>query len=184
MYTGANKTAQNSQRAFAAAMVQLLREKPYEDITISEICRVSGVSRQTFYALFQNKENVLRYEISQNYSYPRNIHPSPEIPLSRYLAHIFSRYVDANYDFLKLLIDQKLSIVFFQCLKEYLKRNEDKLLRDIDPCRRCYLSVYVAGTVTTIMDAYFHSGAKKEPQYLEDLLNDLFDGSYFQEQYT
>lgn len=184
MYTGGNKTAQNSQKAFAGAMIQLLKEKPYDEITISEICRVSGVSRQTFYALFQNKENVLRYEIVQNYSYPRNVRPSDDVSLSRYLAHIFSRYVAANYDFLKLLIEQDLSIVFFQCLKEYLKRHEDKLLRDIDPCRRCYLSVYVAGTVTTIMDAYIRSGEKKDPQYLEDLLNDLFNGRYFQETYA
>lgn len=184
MYTGANKTAQNSQKAFASAMIQLLKEKPYEDITISEICRVSGVSRQTFYALFQNKENILRYEIVHNYSYPRNITVSDDVVLSRYLAHIFSHYVNANYDFLKLLIDQNLSTIFFRCLKEFLRRHEDKLLRDIDPCRRCYLSVFVAGTVTTIMDAYIRSGEKKDPQYLEDLLNDLFSGSYFQETYA
>ena len=38
MYCGSNKTALQSQRQIARAMMALIREKPYAQITISELC--------------------------------------------------------------------------------------------------------------------------------------------------
>lgn len=45
------------------AMVDLLHEKPFNSITISEICDRAMVRRPTFYRHFQNKEDLLLYLI-------------------------------------------------------------------------------------------------------------------------
>lgn len=45
------------------AMLDLLHEKPFNSITISEICNKAMVRRPTFYRHFQNKEDLLLYLI-------------------------------------------------------------------------------------------------------------------------
>ncbi len=45
------------------AMLDLLHEKPFNNITISEICDKAMVRRPTFYRHFQNKEDLLLYLI-------------------------------------------------------------------------------------------------------------------------
>ncbi len=47
------------QRTFEAAFLALALEVPYDDITISELCRRAGLSRKIFYRLFERKADVL-----------------------------------------------------------------------------------------------------------------------------
>ena len=67
MYCGNNKTALQSQKQTADAMMALLSEKPFSQITISELCREAGISRQTFYSLFTNRENVMVFTLQEQY---------------------------------------------------------------------------------------------------------------------
>ncbi|WKY48987.1 TetR/AcrR family transcriptional regulator [Eubacteriaceae bacterium ES3] len=41
-------------------LIDLMNERPYEKISIKDICEYSGVSRQTFYNLIETKEALLR----------------------------------------------------------------------------------------------------------------------------
>ena len=42
------------------ALLKLLREKPIEDISISELCELAGIGRASFYRNFNSKEDILR----------------------------------------------------------------------------------------------------------------------------
>lgn len=42
-----------------SAFKELLRDKPYGKITVSEICRMAGVTRKAFYSVFRDKEAVV-----------------------------------------------------------------------------------------------------------------------------
>jgi len=44
----------------AEAFVILLKKKPYNDISISEICDRAGVTRMSFYRNYESKEDVIR----------------------------------------------------------------------------------------------------------------------------
>ena len=67
MYCGTNKTALQSQRQIAEAMMALIQQKPYAQITVSELCKAAGISRQTFYTLFTSRENVMVFTLQANY---------------------------------------------------------------------------------------------------------------------
>ena len=69
MYEGCNKTALTSQSAIADALLSLMEEKPYTRISVSEICKSAGVSRQTFYTLFESKDNVIAFELERKYCF-------------------------------------------------------------------------------------------------------------------
>ena len=69
MYRGSNKTAIASQQLIAEALLRLLEDSAYADVSISRICKEAGISRQTFYTLFGSKENVMIYELTNNCRY-------------------------------------------------------------------------------------------------------------------
>ncbi len=56
-----NKRVQHSAFLIKDALLTCLQEKPFKEITVSDIQRLSGVSRATFYRLFDNTNDVLTY---------------------------------------------------------------------------------------------------------------------------
>ena len=51
-----NKTVRES---LALALIRLLKKKDFSSITVSEIVKLAGVSRSSFYRNFESKEQLL-----------------------------------------------------------------------------------------------------------------------------
>lgn len=64
MYNGSNKTALKSQQRILEAMLNLMEEEKYDDITIKNICKKADISRQTFYYLFNSKDEIVIYHLN------------------------------------------------------------------------------------------------------------------------
>lgn len=64
MYNGSNKTALKSQQRILEAMLNLMEEEKYDDITIKNICKKADISRQTFYYLFNSKDEIVIYYLN------------------------------------------------------------------------------------------------------------------------
>ena len=47
------------------ALLRLMRERSYSEITVTEIIREAGVARVSFYRNFGTKEDVVRYRLNQ-----------------------------------------------------------------------------------------------------------------------
>jgi len=54
-----DRRVQRTYRLLTDALMQLLQEKSFNDITISEVTRVAGLRRATFYLHFQSLEELL-----------------------------------------------------------------------------------------------------------------------------
>ncbi|MCD7951157.1 MAG: TetR/AcrR family transcriptional regulator [Erysipelotrichaceae bacterium] len=52
------KEAKQSKEKIIQSFISLLKNKPYDQITITEICQKAHVSRQTFYSHYQNKDVI------------------------------------------------------------------------------------------------------------------------------
>lgn len=178
MYEGSNKTAICSQRAFAAALVRLLGRKSYADITISELCQESGVSRQTFYALFQTKDNVLRFEIMRNYAFPEHLELPENCTVARYISRTFAVYIDANYDFLKLLMKQNLMNVFYQCFASQMG-SQSNLLKLLAPGQEQFLILSISGTACGVINGCMASPQRWSARQMEDMIYQLFNGDFY-----
>jgi len=48
------------QKQIAEALLELMGRIPYEDITVTQLCETSGVSRRIFYHLFNSKADALQ----------------------------------------------------------------------------------------------------------------------------
>ena len=56
MYEGNNPTALQSKQMIVSAMFELLQEESYQNISVKKLADRAGLSRQTFYANFANRE--------------------------------------------------------------------------------------------------------------------------------
>lgn len=47
------------QKQVAQCLLELMQKIPYEEITVTQLCRAAGVTRRVFYHLFSNKTGAL-----------------------------------------------------------------------------------------------------------------------------
>ncbi len=58
-----NKTAVLSQHMICDAMFSLMKRKPFQQITVTEICNEAAIGRKTFYRNFDWKEDVVEFKL-------------------------------------------------------------------------------------------------------------------------
>ena len=110
MYQGKNPAALASQKLLLDALNALLEEKDFKDISVLELCRRSGVSRQTFYTLFGSKENILLYQLNLiNDTVSEHEEETGSAMELMEMCQRFGRYVTSNYAQLTMLIDNHLT---------------------------------------------------------------------------
>ena len=53
------ETASQKKSQIESGMLNLMRQRPYQEITVTDICREAEIPRRTFYHYFSGKEDVL-----------------------------------------------------------------------------------------------------------------------------
>lgn len=67
MNTTNGKIAEKSIASFINAFLYLLEKDDYNDITVTQIAQVAGLSRKTFYRLIETKKNLLKILFDKYY---------------------------------------------------------------------------------------------------------------------
>lgn len=108
MYTGNNPKALLSIELIIKGFMEEIHKKPYEDINIKSICKKADVSRQTFYNVFDNKEEVLRKCIKQIFQEILVCYTETEKITARQSIIFFVKTFYKNQDFIEILIKNNL----------------------------------------------------------------------------
>lgn len=182
MYYGNNKTALQSQRQIASAMMALIEEKPYSQITVSELCKTAGISRQTFYSLFTSRENVMVFSLQ----YACCNGPEIKAPercdhgdgALRLLCRGCSEYMLQNRHIIKLLVDNNIDYLLYDSFYEAMD-GCSCFMSDIEPCVRSYAASFYAGGMARVARRYAEEGCITSAEALEELLMRLLSGSLF-----
>lgn len=91
-----------------AALLELLREKPIEEISISELCELAGIGRASFYRNFNSKEDILLAYIRKLFQeWTAEGFQAENKPLSEFLRSLFSHF-EKHRDFYELLNQRNL----------------------------------------------------------------------------
>ena len=186
MYCGCNKTALSSLRSIADAFQSLLEEEPYSKISVSRICDRASVSRQTFYSLFESKENIVAFILSNDYSFdPNEDCKCSGTPTFPELCRGFAEYIDKKSDFIVLLEKNNIIYLMQDCMFESFKccfkdlkipgtelcrlQNESDVISDL-------VVDFVASGLTTIAKHYVCNRDTMSASVLEKLIYDIFRG--------
>ena len=182
MYCGRNKTALQSQRQIAQAMMALLRVKPYAQITISELCKEAGISRQTFYTLFTSRENVMVFTLQAGECETPEISlPEPEPSRQAALGWLwrgYSGYLLQDRDLIKLLVDNRIDYLLYDSFFEAMYDCEC-FLSGAEPCLRSYAASFYAGGIACVARRYAQEGCTTTIDGLQTMLLTLLSGELF-----
>lgn len=179
MYEGRNKTALSSQTSITEALLNLMKEKPYSRISVSEICKRAGVSRQTFYTLFESKDNVIAYALARKYCFrPEEHECCRNTMLLGDICHAYSIYIIQSRDILEMLVHNDIMYLMQDSLYRSLI-DSSCYLPEHSREDRIYAADFLAGGLTGIARNYVLQGCVSSRDYLEEILYSLFSGSFF-----
>ena len=176
MYCGCNEKALESQSRIARALLSLLADKPYAEISVSELCREAGVSRPTFYSLFGSMDDVVLFLLESRYCYTPEEFPPGGTELET-LCRGYSRYITAQRDFLTLLERSGLAHLLYRSISRALM-DCGCFLSEAEPSVRQYAANFAAGGMTGIIRSYVAQEECSSAE-MDALLLSLFRGTVF-----
>lgn len=113
------KQSLRSKQWMADALLILIKDKPYHQITITDITEKAGVSRLTFYRNFDSKEDILQFHFDRVFSDYVSTFQSEEIDLEQALCQCFSFWENLRSD-IKIYLKNDLYIVMYRPFEKYL----------------------------------------------------------------
>ncbi|WP_455715382.1 TetR/AcrR family transcriptional regulator [Anaerosporobacter sp.] len=161
---GTNLTTRNQyiRVCIAKSLLQLMEEKSFEKITITEVVNNANVSRMTFYKYYKSKQEVLSdymYEIVNDYmeetkarSDIGNFHDYEHI------CHCFEFFKQYS-PFILTLIHANMHAVIINALNDYM----DTYVLPTSKYTR-YELYYYAGALCNIYMKWIESGVQETPE--------------------
>lgn len=164
-----DKRTKTSAELIWKGLLKCLENKNFDNITISDLQKTTGVARTTFYRCFDNIRDILSwkcdkcfYEALNYYDYNKNLN---ELRLAE---HYFNYWLN-NSDILELLIKiNKLDIIYSSHFKtaEILKEKYGEL-ENLNSRQNKYFIAIRTGLTISILTTWVHYGKKET---IEDLL--------------
>ena len=149
--------ALRSRRWLYAALLQLMKEKPFKDIQITEIADRAQVSRPTFYLHYRSKEELLLSQV--------------DLVFAEFFQEFSNKIAEGNYDRLKYCI-----LIF-----QYWERNAETLRMviraDLHEAFRERLRMYFSMAVSQLTTPEEKS---KSNEKLAEFIIDFESGGVYQ----
>ena len=175
MYCGTNKTALASQKQIADAFLRLLRQTPYPSISVSAICKEAGVSRQTFYSIFESKENIILYELTGKHQFSPGKTCCEKTMSLEELCSEYSEYITDKKEFLSLLVRNDVIYLMHDCLYHSFMTC-DQFTPERTDDYRAFTAEFFAGGLTGIAKTYVQQEKSMTVQQLDRMIYRLFSG--------
>ena len=169
----ANKVtaAERSRTRIVQAFMTLLCIVPYEEISISRLCRETDVFPRTFHRSFKNIDAIVQYKLQQiqlyyneQVSFSAGKHPR---------FSIFYSYIQSNKAY-EPLLQRRFASLFEKQVKEIYKNDltiyEGERPEDFF---QDHLSDYVAAIVVLLTEKWVECGYKESPEQLAAITEKL-----------
>ena len=158
-----------------SAFTELLSKKPFEEITINEICDKAGVRRATFYKHFSDKYDFLRVLTSHLVSEFEAQSSAEDIDVSDFCIAFMRKlihFILDNEKAINLIIKSNMQttlmdIIIKEVYKhiyswlEYAVKNGTKLISDTD-----MVATMLSGGISTIIIKWFTDDKRISPSDL------------------
>lgn len=152
MYQGSNPTALRSMEWLAESLVRLLNVKKYHAITIKDIYTDADLSRQTFYNLFDGKEDVLRYYISTLYFPVLRRMDRQETPTFEDVTEQLARVLEENKRFISVMMENHLESIIVEGTNQVVDSLSNRLFHlETDTPAALYKRALISGGIVNVI---------------------------------
>lgn len=183
MYTGENQIAIASQHHIAEVFLQMLEEKTFSQISIRDLCKEAVVSRQTFYSLFETKENIIVFVLERHFTFSLNHIFMDNEKLDVYdICQAFGEYIFDSKVFLRKVVDCKLAHLvneslyhaIFECKRYRIRVGDAKDANDLT--MRKYHAAFLSGSLSSILQIYLEDTNEMDARDVTKLCYRLLSG--------
>lgn len=147
------KTAQQ-QRDFERNMLEMLRSSFYDDISISDLCRRTGLSRKIFYRLYDSKSDVIYAMIDHAILDSKSYIPDESVGSGG--VHSFLGYWREQKTLLDVLRDNQISALLQQQVVIHILKEDPEIIRSFGAedlsRRRDMIVFYISGLFSLVLD--------------------------------
>lgn len=184
MYEGTNQLAVQSQQWIVEALLSLLEEKDYHQISVKEIVRRADLSRQTFYNIFDSKDDVIRLCLHRGYEKMKDrliekAQASQSIDPAD-VTDCFSLFFEENHDLVQKFLDQHLDYIIaaevMADMEEFLDLVSPETVHDKT---YAYGNAFLSGAMTQIMLHWFKDPDPLSKEELSEFLLKILGGDYY-----
>lgn len=164
---------------FLAALFEMLKTRPYRDITVSALCSAVGLSRNTFYKYFRNKDGLLEQMAERLWvAFQETMPPSQDLDSS--LLH----YFEFCYS-LKELVEALVRNNLVQPLNQWNERFirciqpvEADGGADIDPASLGMMHHFISSGCVRLVEDWCRTGFAETPAHMAGLASCVVEGVF------
>lgn len=171
----------NTAKKMDGALLALLEDKPFDAITVTDVCREAGVHRSTFYSHYGNTTDLLSEVKDATLAgfYASFDHlPREGGFLTREYLDAYLRFVESNERVFRVFLEN-LSLFdgrdILTGFEEDLASAPRKKNAQRERTSR-YRLVFVASGITSIVSLWLESGCKEKRGELVDIILDCIRG--------
>lgn len=165
---------ENSKQWLLDALLELMKEKPYSKITVSEITEKALLSRRTFYRYFEHKNAILdMYADELRHQYTEALLQLPALT-AHSVAKVYFDFWYEHIDFLLLLKKNDLLLLLLQKFNSFLPRIHNSMTQfsftpeneKIIP----YYQLYIAGGFWNLLLDWVEHRTTQTKEEMADIL--------------
>lgn len=172
-----DRRSQRTRHLLSEALVELIREKGYNSITVSDIIDRANVGRSTFYAHYRDKDDLLAGELDRVIDVlDRHIpHESRETNLF-FPSLGLLRHVGEEYELYKALVwSSGVDLLFKHVQKSLSQRIEQSIQgsgKEFD-VPIVVLANFVAGSFLTLLQWWLDNKMIYSPEQMDEIFQKL-----------
>ncbi|MCD8159699.1 MAG: TetR/AcrR family transcriptional regulator [Clostridiales bacterium] len=170
---------QDSVDYFLATLFELMKTRPYRDITVSELCHAVGLSRNTFYKYFKNKDSLLERFSERIWAAFQET-----MPPSRSLSSGFLHYFEFCYS-LKEIVEALVRNDLLQPLTQWNERfircirpAEDVGGAESDPASLGMMYHFISSGCVRLVEDWCRGGFAETPAHMARLATCVVEGRF------
>ncbi|MDD3340165.1 MAG: TetR/AcrR family transcriptional regulator [Lachnospiraceae bacterium] len=155
MYQGNNPSAMKSREWIREALIRLLADRPYAKITIKDICGEADLSRQTFYQIYESKDEIMAYHFECLFlTFREECADFKGISIGEITAQFFAFFYEEK-SFIKILIENNFTFYLVNMFEQYLPRIDLFQERNEKEAYPDYTIAFFSGALTQILIHWF-----------------------------
>ena len=160
-----DKRAQASAQLIGNAMMELLKVRNFDDISVSDIQRQSTVGRATFYRLFDNTVDVLSWLCNQIFDTMANRNASPTENMVESMTSFIGAWMEHEV-LLQAIIRSGHIEVIYEMLYRRMKEAGDLLFPDLqlETGKADYLVSIASTAMIGGLSAWLKHGKTESPE--------------------
>lgn len=171
-----DKRAVQSANIIYKGLLQCLNHKSFDQITVTDVQKASGVARTTIYRCFDNLSDILYWRCDLAfYEALHSVKPS-NVPSELELMQGYFTYWTNHSDILELLININRQDIIYACHIKNAKVLEQSYgtLPGMDETNSRYFMAICTGVTVSMLKAWLDCGRKETAEELVHILKTQF----------